>query len=153
EAIRTAIAILQKESYQRDNLLGTLVIDSTNANLMALQAKKIEVQQADIDRQQQLIGEQNKLYLSQRNTLNILIINLVLAVIFGGISVVVIKSNWNKNKALEIQNQEILQQQRQLVEMSEQVKEASEVRSNFFTNVSHEFKTPLTLILVPLDEL
>ncbi|WP_033563294.1 substrate-binding domain-containing protein [Sphingobacterium sp. SYP-B4668] len=153
EAIRTAMAILQKKSYQRDNLLGTLVIDSSNANLMALQSKKIELQQADIDRQQVLMSEQSKIYNDQKAILNVLIVSLVMAVVFGGISIIVIKSNWNKNKHLEIQNREILQQQQQLIEMSEQVKEASEARSNFFTNVSHEFKTPLTLILAPVDEL
>ncbi len=153
EAIRTAAAILEKEQYQRDNILSTLVIDSSNANLLAMQAKKIEIQQEDIDRQQHLIAEQSQIYNNQKTTLNVLIINLVLAVVFGGISIVVIKSNWNKNKALEKQNKEILQQQQQLVEMSEQVKQASDARSNFFTNVSHEFKTPLTLILVPIQEL
>lgn len=153
EAIRTAIAILKKEFYQRDNLLGTLVIDSSNANLMALQSEKIEMQQSDIDRQQTLITEQSKIYNDQKTILNILIISLVMAVVFGGVSIIVIKSNWNKNKDLETQNIEILQQQQQLIEMSEQVKEASEARSNFFTNVSHEFKTPLTLIIAPVEEL
>ncbi|MGJ1387064.1 hybrid sensor histidine kinase/response regulator transcription factor [Sphingobacterium spiritivorum] len=153
EAIRTAMAILQKKSYQRDNLLGTVVIDSSNANLMALQSKKIELQQADIDRQQLLMNEQSKIYNNQKTILNVLITSLVLAVVFGGISIIVIKSNWNKNKHLESQNREILQQQQQLIEMSKQVKESSEARNNFFTNVSHEFKTPLTLILAPLEEL
>lgn len=153
EAIRTAMAILLKRPYQRDNLLGTLVIDSSNANLMALQSEKIELQQADIDRQQVLMSEQSKIYNDQKTILNVVIISLVLAVVFGGLSVIVIKSNWNKNKHLESQNTEILQQQQQLIEMSLQVKESSEARSNFFTNVSHEFKTPLTLILAPVDEL
>src|SRR5699024_1862418 len=34
-----------------------------------------------------------------------------------------------------------------------QVRSASEAQSKFFTNVSHEFKTPLTLILAPMEEL
>ena len=41
----------------------------------------------------------------------------------------------------------------QIVEMNEQIRTASEAQSKFFTNVSHEFKTPLTLILAPMEEL
>ena len=35
----------------------------------------------------------------------------------------------------------------------EQVKEINEIKLRFFTNVSHEFRTPLTLILAPVTEL
>lgn len=153
EAIRTAMAILQRKPYKRDNILGTVVINQDNAGLMMLQSNKIQEQQEDIDKRQELIVEQNKIYRNQQTTLNVLITSLVLAVVFGGISIIVIKSNWEKNKHLEKQNEEILSQQQQIVEMNEQIRTASEAQSKFFTNVSHEFKTPLTLILAPMEEL
>jgi len=153
ESIRTALAILQKKNYTRENILSTLVIDQRNADLMVMQSRKIENQQKDIDTQQSFIKEQNKIYQNQRTILNILVISLALAVIFGGISIIVIKSNREKNKHLEKQNEEILTQQQQIVDMSRQIQEVSEAKSKFFTNVSHEFKTPLTLILAPLEEL
>ncbi|TJY65515.1 response regulator [Sphingobacterium alkalisoli] len=153
EAIRTAVAILEKNPYKRENILGTLVIDNENAGLMALQSDKIQEQQKDIDKRQELIVEQNRIYRSQKTTLNIVVASLVLAVVFGGISIIVIKSNWEKNKHLEVQNKEILSQQQRIMEMNLRIQEASEAKTNFFTNVSHEFKTPLTLILAPLEEL
>jgi len=153
EAIRTAMAILQRKPYKRDNILGTVVINQDNAGLMMLQSNKIQEQQIDIDKRQQLIVEQKKIYRSQKETLNILVVSLVLAVVLGGISVVVIRSNRQKNRHLAKQNQEILSQQQQIVEMNQHIQAASEAKSKFFTNVSHEFKTPLTLILAPMEEL
>lgn len=153
EAIRTALAIIHQQHYQRENILATSVIDKTNAELLALQSQKIKQQQIDIDKRQEFITEQNRIYQNQKSVLNILVVSLVLAVVFGGISIIVIKSNWEKNKHLEIQNSEILSQQKQIVEMNSQIQQAAEIKNNFFTNISHEFKTPLTLILAPIEDL
>lgn len=153
EAIRTALAIINNQHYKRENILATAVIDRTNAELLALQSQKIQQQQTDIDKRQEFITEQNRIYQNQKSILNVLVVSLVLAVVFGGISIIVIKSNWEKNKHLEIQNGEILSQQKQIVEMNSQIQQAAEIKNNFFTNISHEFKTPLTLILAPIEEL
>lgn len=153
EAIRTAMAILQKKPYVRDNILGTLVIDKQNAALMLMQSQKIQAQQRDIDKRQILIAEQQQIYRDQQSKLNIVVMSLVLAVVFGAIALLVIQNNRRQNRSLEQQNEEIKSQQQQIVAMSKQVQDASAAKSKFFTHVSHEFKTPLTLILSPLHVL
>ncbi len=153
EAIRTALAIINHQNYRRENILATAVIDQTNAELLALQSDKIKQQQYDIDKRQEFITEQNKIYRDQKSVLNVVVVSLVLAVVFGGISIVVLKSNWEKNKRLEIQNSEILAQQKQIVDMNSKIQQAAEIKNNFFTNISHEFKTPLTLIIAPIEDL
>ena len=59
EAILTAIDILEKKPYSRENELASTVIDSTNVRIMKMQNEKLFDQQADIDKQQKKL--KNKL--------------------------------------------------------------------------------------------
>jgi signal transduction histidine kinase/AraC-like DNA-binding protein/CheY-like chemotaxis protein/ABC-type xylose transport system substrate-binding protein len=153
EAIVTALQILNKEPFIRENILQSLVIDSTNVRLMELQWSKIKSQQNDIIKQQGLLQEQEEIYKNQQVVLNILVITLVLAIVFGGLAFYWLMENRKINSSLELKNDEILDQRNQLIEMSARAEAATEARLNFFTNVSHEFRTPLTLMLGPIEDL
>ena len=153
EAIETAFRILNRQPFQRDNMLQSLVIDSSNVQLMKLQWNKVQRQQQDILRQQALLEEQKSVYKSQQQVLNILVITLVLAIVFGGLAFYWLMENRKINKSLEVKNSEIVSQRNQLIEMSNKAESATEARLNFFTNVSHEFRTPLTLMLSPLEDM
>ena len=56
-----------------------------------------------------------------------------------------------QNEVLTKQNQKITRQKDQLVELSEKVQEATLDKIAFFTNITHEFRTPITLILGPVE--
>ncbi|MBN1184287.1 MAG: response regulator [Bacteroidales bacterium] len=58
-----------------------------------------------------------------------------------------------QKEELESQNAEILAQKDRLVEMNKKVQHANQQRMHFFTNISHEFRTPLTLILSPSEQM
>jgi signal transduction histidine kinase/AraC-like DNA-binding protein len=153
EAIATAFRILNKEPFSRENILQSLVIDSSNVQLMKMQWNRIKNQQKDIEKQQSLISEQQVIYESQQIVLNIIVITLVLAIIFGGLAFYSLMENRKINKSLAAKNDEILSQRNLLIEMSVKAEAATEAKLNFFTNVSHEFRTPLTLILSPLQDM
>ncbi|UOQ74089.1 substrate-binding domain-containing protein [Hymenobacter cellulosilyticus] len=69
DAIRTALSILHKQPYKRENTLGTIVIDSTNVRTMQQQTDKMLTQQEDIERQQGLLQRLQATYASQQTIL------------------------------------------------------------------------------------
>jgi signal transduction histidine kinase/DNA-binding response OmpR family regulator len=152
EAIRTAFKILNGESFTKDNILQTLVIDSTNVRPMQLQANKIDEQQKDIERQQALLETQQAVYNSQTTLLNITFDAFILVLVLGIIALLAWRNNIKINRRLSVSNNEILLQRNQLIDMTAKAKEATDTNFNFFTNISHELRTPLTLILGPLED-
>ncbi len=59
----------------------------------------------------------------------------------------------DKNEQLQLQNIEINQQKNAIFEMSQQMEQLNRDKISYFTNIAHEFKTPLTLILGPTGQL
>ncbi len=57
-----------------------------------------------------------------------------------------------QTKAIREQNIQLAEQSEELKINAEQLKALDKVKSNFFVNISHEFRTPLSLILSPLEK-
>ena len=174
EAIRVALKILRHQAYERENILGTIVIDSTNALTLQQQAVKLASQQNGIEQQQQLLRTLRATYASQRTILYGLLATLLVALLLGASAWRAIRTNRRTNRQLacqneandainqqlsaqneeiSAQNQEIKAQRNQLAELAEQARIETEAKLRFFTNFSHELRTPLTLIMGPVEEM
>jgi signal transduction histidine kinase/DNA-binding response OmpR family regulator/ligand-binding sensor domain-containing protein len=81
---------------------------------------------------------------------------VILSGIFGGYQMrlrQIRKRNIVLKSRVEEQTRALRDRNMQIVEMSEQLHEADQSKLRFFTNISHDFKTPLTLILAHLENL
>ncbi|MCF3108839.1 substrate-binding domain-containing protein [Niabella sp. CC-SYL272] len=152
EAIRAAARILHKQEVPKRDFLRTIIVDSTNVVMLQQQFNKVIDQQKDIVRQDLLLKRQAKTFRTQKNLIGVLLGTLFLLLMLSGLLIYLRRKNIRAYKLLRAQNHEIRSQSEQINAMAQQVQEASEQKLNFFTNVSHELKTPLTLILAPADE-
>ena len=88
---------------------------------------------------------------------------LLILLLVAGLLLVVYKSLRSKNrlnrelseqkKQLEEQRDKLEEQRDQLIQLSHQLEEATHAKLVFFTNISHDFRTPLTLVADPVEQL
>ena len=165
--IQIAMDILNKRDFPRETILNTSVVDSTNAQIMQMQTTHIATLDGKIET---LNGKMNH-YLDRYATQQVVLFgSLLVLLLVVGLLVAVYLSLRTKNRLnrelsrqkeiLEAQKQQLTQQKEQLIQQKEQLEQlsheleaATHAKLVFFTNVSNDFRTPLTLIADPINQL
>lgn len=172
--MQIAMDILNKRDYPRETILSTSVVDPDNALIMKMQTAHISALDSKIETLNGRLNQYLARYATQQGMLAVSLIALLLVI---GLLVSVYLSLRAKNrlnrelslqkKQLEeqktqlieqkttlIEQKDLLEQQKaQLVQLSHELEEATHAKLVFFTNVSHDFRTPLTLIADPVEQL
>lgn len=174
KVLQLAMNILEKKPYPRETVMNTAVVDRTNAHVMQLQTTHI----SELDQKIETLNGRIGGYLSRVATQQVVLYGgLVILLLVAGLLVVVYKSLRSKNRLnkelseqkrqleeqrdkleeqrdkLEEQRDKLEEQRDQLIQLSHQLEEATHAKLVFFTNISHDFRTPLTLVADPVEHL
>jgi signal transduction histidine kinase/ABC-type xylose transport system substrate-binding protein/AraC-like DNA-binding protein len=174
KVLQLAMNILEKKPYPRETVMNTAVVDRTNAHVMQLQTTHI----SELDQKIETLNGRIGGYLSRVATQQVVMYGgLAILLLVAGLLLVVYKSLRSKNRLnkelseqkrqleeqrdkleeqrdkLEEQRDKLEEQRDQLIQLSHQLEEATHAKLVFFTNISHDFRTPLTLVADPVEHL
>ena len=121
--------ILEKKPFKKENQLPAALVTSENATLFYMQGIELKRQYQRLESLSKNVEEKVTQYNNQK-TLLVLLFVIFLLVVGGGF--LMLRYYRLKHRLAE---------------------EAANAKLRFFTNVSHEFRTPLTLIADPIDRL
>lgn len=160
KVMQVAMAILRGEPYQRENILSTALVNRANARVMQMQMKHI----LTLDQKIELLNRQLDDYFLRYSAQKMFLYACVVILVFAGfLFFFLVRAFWVKNRLntelssqkqqLEQQRDQLQAQRDQLIVLSRQLEEATHAKLAFFTSVSHDFRTPLTLIADPINQL
>lgn len=152
-ALRVANQILRGESVGHKYALSTALIDKSNAGTLYVQSERVVDYQHQIEKQQENLEEMFSEYRFLQNSVAIILLLMGLLLLSALYVVHVNRKISRKNRELRDKNREVEEQKEELAKANLRIEQNTAQKLQFFTNITHEVKTPLTLILGPLGKL
>jgi ABC-type sugar transport system substrate-binding protein len=166
--IQTALKILKGEPYEKEVLIpASSAVDKSNADILLLQNENLV---AETTKMRVLKGQIDD-YWAQHSSQTILFYaSIIILVLVCGLLFLVLRSFWQnrrhqgqlmeRNRMLQEErdkqkelNHRLQEERDKQKELNHRLEEATQSKLVFFTNVSHDLRTPLTLIAEPVAQL
>lgn len=152
--VRTALAILKHEPYERETILPvSSAVDRSNADILLRQNEMLKEETRKIELLKTRIDLFQAEYSAQKS---LLYAGIAIILLLCGVGFLLLRAWWQHSR----HQKELMQQNRLLEEerdkqkrLNEQFENATQSKLMFFTNVSHDLRTPLTLISEPVAQL
>ena len=152
--MQTAIRILEGEPYEKETLLESHLVSSVQeAMLTSSMQRAIDKEAEDIRALRGRMDYYWQLHSLEKALSRALGALLVLALGFILMLYLFYRVSRRTGQSLTRQRATLKEQRDQLLSLTRELEEANNAKMNFFTNVSHDFRTPLTLISAPIEQL
>lgn len=152
--VRTAMAILKGQDYDRDVTLPlSSAVDKTNADILLAQDKALK---EETDRMKTLKERIDDYWARHSSQTALFYTTLTIALLLACIAALLLRAYWQRihhQRELTAQNVLLKEECDNQRRLNEQLDEATQSKLSFFTNVSHDLRTPLTLIAEPVAQL
>ncbi|GKG74054.1 sensor histidine kinase [Parabacteroides goldsteinii] len=152
-AIKVAWQILNGQPVSKQYALTSALIDKENAGTLYLQTEQLADYQEQIEKQRNNLEEMLSEYRFLQNSVGLILLLLGVVGLLALYVIHIFRKVQRKNHELKRTNIQVEQQREELAIANRKIEQATTRKLQFFTNVSHEIKTPLTLILGPLNKL
>ena len=152
-AIKVVWQILNGQPVSKQYALTSALIDKENAGTLYLQTEQLADYQEQIEKQRNNLEEMLSEYRFLQNSVGLILLLLGVVGLLALYVIHIFRKVQRKNHELKRTNIQVEQQREELAVANRKIEQATTRKLQFFTNVSHEIKTPLTLILGPLNKL
>ncbi len=152
--VRMALDILKGEPYERETLLPvSSAVDDSNADIVLLQNEALK---EETDKMRVLKQRIDDYWTQHSSQTSLFYASLVIILLLFGVVFLVLRAYWQHKKHQQtlLRQNKVLEEQRDKErELNDKLTEATQSKLVFFTNVSHDLRTPLTLISEPVAQL
>ncbi|MBD5359044.1 MAG: substrate-binding domain-containing protein [Bacteroides sp.] len=152
--IQTALHILKGEPYEKEIILPVAsAVDNTNADILLLQNESLN---AETDKLAVLKGKMNEYRKIHSTQMSFFYACIVILILLSGVLFLLLRTFWMNKRhqvVLMAQNHLLEEERDKQKELNVKLEEATQSKLVFFTNVSHDLRTPLTLISEPVAQL
>lgn len=152
--IQTALAILKGEPYSREVVLPvSSAVDVSNADILLLQNETLKVETGKMKLLKIRIDDYWDKHSAQTS---LFYASLVIIILLFGVGFLLLRAYWQHSKHQKVlmsQNRLLAEERDKQKTLNEQLQDATQSKLSFFTNVSHDLRTPLTLIAEPVSQL